>query len=92
MFDRLRAQFSKLYETVTKSELKGKDLDKVLDQFQLELVQSDVAVSVAEYVTVELKNKLDDLRFARFSDPRCEKNWGQNYQASIWSRPCCGSV
>jgi len=55
---------------VTKSELKGKDLDKVLDQFQLELVQSDVAVSVAEYVTVELKNKLDDLRFARFSDPR----------------------
>ncbi len=70
MFDRLRTQFSKLYETVTKSELKGKDLDKVLDQFQLELVQSDVAVSVAEYVTVELKNKLDDLRFARFSDPR----------------------
>ena len=70
MFDRLRTQFSKLYETVTKSELKGKDLDKVLDQFQLELVQSDVAVSVAEYVAVELKNKLDDVRFARFSDPR----------------------
>jgi len=70
LFDRLRTQFSKLYETVTKSELKGKDLDKVLDQFQLELVQSDVAVSVAEYVAVELKNKLDDVRFARFSDPR----------------------
>ncbi len=70
MFDRLRAQFSKLYETVTKSELKGKDLDKVLDDFQLELIQSDVAVSVAEYVAVELKNKLDDVRFARFSDPR----------------------
>lgn len=70
MFDRLRAQFSKLYETMTKSELKGKDLDKVLNDFQLELVQSDVAVSVAEYVAVELKNKLDDVRFARFSDPR----------------------
>ncbi len=70
MFDRLRAQFSKLYETVTKSDLKGKDLDKVLDEFQLELVQSDVAVSVAEYVAVELRNKLDDVRFARFSDPR----------------------
>ncbi len=70
MFDRRRAQFSKLYETVTKSDLKGKDLDKVLDEFQLELVQSDVAVSVAEYVAVELRNKLDDVRFARFSDPR----------------------
>src|SRR5881296_3139962 len=55
---------------MTKSELKGKDLDKVLNDFQLELVQSDVAVSVAEYVAVELKNKLDDVRFARFSDPR----------------------
>ena len=72
MFDRLKAQFSKLYETVTKSELKGKDLDKVLDEFQLELVQSDVAVSVAEYVAVELKSKLDDVRFARFSDPRAK--------------------
>ncbi len=70
MFDRLKAQFSKLYDTVTKTELKGKDLDKVLDEFQLELIQSDVAVSVAEYVAVELKNKLDDVRFARFSDPR----------------------
>jgi fused signal recognition particle receptor len=70
LFDRLKAQFSKLYETVTKSELKGKDLDKVLNEFQLELVQSDVAVSVAEFVAVELKNKLDDVRFARFSDPR----------------------
>jgi fused signal recognition particle receptor len=70
LFDRLKAQFSKLYETVTKSELKGKDLDKVLNDFQLELVQSDVAVSVAEYVAVELKNKLDDVRFARFTDPR----------------------
>jgi len=72
LFDRLKAQFSKLYETVTKSELKGKDLDKVLDEFQLELVQSDVAVSVAEYVAVELKSKLDDVRFARFSDPRAK--------------------
>jgi fused signal recognition particle receptor len=55
---------------VTKTELKGKDLEKVLDEFQLELIQSDVAVSVAEYVAVELKNKLEDARFARFSDPR----------------------
>ena len=70
MFDRLKAQFSKLYETITQTELKGKDLDKVLDEFQLELIQSDVAVSVAEYLTLELKNKLDDVRFARFTDSR----------------------
>jgi fused signal recognition particle receptor len=70
LFDKLKSQFSKLYDTVTKTELKGKDLDKVLDEFQLELIQSDVAVSAAEYVAVELKNKLNDVQFARFSDPR----------------------
>src|SRR3989442_3957008 len=70
MFDRLRAQFSNFYDRVTKTELQGKDLDKVLDEFQLSLVESDVAVSVADYVATELKEKLRDVQFARFSDPR----------------------
>ena len=70
MFDKLKAQFSKLYDSVAKTELKGKDLEKVLDQFELELIQSDVAVPVAEYLATELKNKLSDVQFARFADPR----------------------
>ncbi len=70
MFDRLKAQFSKLYDSIAKTELKGKDLEKVLDEFELELIESDVAVSVAEYVSTELKNKLSGVEFTRFSDPR----------------------
>ena len=70
MFDRLRAQFSNFYDRVTKTELQGKDLDRVLDEFQLSLVENDVAVSVADYVATELKEKLKDVQFARFSDPR----------------------
>ncbi|TMI32525.1 signal recognition particle-docking protein FtsY [Candidatus Bathyarchaeota archaeon] len=70
MFDKLRAQFSNFYDRVTKTELQGKDLDKVLDEFQLSLVENDVAVSVADYVATELKEKLKDVQFARFSDPR----------------------
>lgn len=70
MFDRLKNQFSNFYDRVTKSELKGKDLDKVLEEFQLELIQSDVAVTVADYVCSELREKLSDVQFARFSDPR----------------------
>ncbi len=70
MFDKLRAQFSNFYDRVTKTELQGKDLDKVLDEFQLSLVENDVAVSVADYVANELKEKLRDVQFARFSDPR----------------------
>jgi fused signal recognition particle receptor len=70
LFDKLRAQFSNFYDRVAKTELQGKDLDKVLDEFQLSLVENDVAVSVADYVANELKEKLKDVQFARFSDPR----------------------
>ncbi len=70
MFEKLRAQFSNFYDRVAKTELKGKDLDKVIDEFQLSLVENDVAVSVAEYVSSELRTKLSDVQFARFTDPR----------------------
>jgi fused signal recognition particle receptor len=70
LFDKLRAQFSNFYDRVTKTELQGKDLDKVLDEFKLSLVENDVAVSVADHVASELKVKLKEVQFARFSDPR----------------------
>jgi len=70
LFDRLRAQFSNLYDRVAKTELKGKDLDNVLDEFQLSLIENDVAVSAADFISNELKQKLKDLQFARFTDPR----------------------
>ena len=70
MFDKLKAQFSNFYDRITKTELQGKDLDKVLDEFKLSLVENDVAVSVADYVANEMKEKLKDVQFARFSDPR----------------------
>ncbi len=70
MFDRLRAQFTNLYDRVAKTELKGKDLDNVLDEFQLSLIENDVAVSAADFISNELKQKLKDVQFARFTDPR----------------------
>jgi fused signal recognition particle receptor len=70
LFDKLKAQFSSFYDRIAKTELQGKDLDKVLDEFQLSLVENDVAVSVADYVANELKEKLKDIQFTRFSDPR----------------------
>jgi fused signal recognition particle receptor len=70
LFDKLRQQFSNLYDRIAKTELKGKDLDQVLDEFQLTLVENDVAVSAAEFVCNELREKLNDVQFARFKDPR----------------------
>jgi fused signal recognition particle receptor len=72
LFDRLKQQFSKFYDSIAKTELKGKDLEKVLEEFQLELIESDVAVTVADYVCSELREKLGDVQFARFSDPRAK--------------------
>ncbi len=70
MFDRLRAQFSNFYDRIAKTELKGKDLDNVLDEFQLSLIENDVAVSAADFISNELREKLKDIQFARFVDPR----------------------
>ena len=70
MFDRLKAQFSNFYDRIAKTELKGKDLENVLDQFQLSLIENDVAVSAADFVSNQLKEKLKDVQFARFTDPR----------------------
>jgi len=70
LFDRLKAQFSNFYDRIAKTELKGKDLENVLDEFELSLVENDVAVSVAEFVGNELKQKLKDVQFARLTDPR----------------------
>lgn len=72
MFDRLKQQFSKLYDSIAKTELKGKDLERVLEEFQLELIESDVAVTVADFVCSELREKLKDIQFARFSDPKAK--------------------
>jgi fused signal recognition particle receptor len=72
LFDRLKAQFSNFYDRIAKTELKGKDLDNVLDQFQLSLIENDVAVSAADFVTNQLKEKLGDVQFARFTDPRAK--------------------
>jgi fused signal recognition particle receptor len=70
LFDRLRAQFSTFYDRIAKTELKGKDLDNVLDEFQLSLIENDVAVSAADFISNELREKLKDAQFGRFTDPR----------------------
>lgn len=70
MFERLRGHFSTLYDKITKSELRGKDLDKVLDEFHITLLESDVALPAADYIRDQLKLRIEQLQFTRFKDPR----------------------
>jgi len=70
LFERLRGHFSNLYDKITKSELRGKDLDKVLDEFHMTLLESDIALPAADYIRDQLKLRIEQLQFTRFSDPR----------------------
>jgi len=70
LFERLRGHFSSLYDKITKSELRGKDLDKVLDEFHMTLLESDIALPAADYIRDQLKLRIEQLQFTRFSDPR----------------------
>ena len=70
MFERLRGHFSSLYDKITKSELRGKDLDKVLDEFHMTLLESDIALPAADYIRDQLKLRIEQLQFTRFSEPR----------------------
>jgi len=70
LFERLRGHFSTLFDKITKTELRGKDLDKVLDEFHMTLLESDVALPAADYIRDQLKLRIAQLQFTRFGDPR----------------------
>src|SRR3989442_8643837 len=66
----IRGHFSNLYDKITKSELRGKDLDKGLDEVHMKLLESDVALPAADYIRDQLRLRIEQLEFTRFSDPR----------------------
>jgi fused signal recognition particle receptor len=55
-------------QKISKSELGGKDLDKYLEEFKLDLIQNDVAVPVAEHICNFMKNKIQGTLIPRFGD------------------------
>jgi len=58
MFEKLRGAFSSLAKAVAEKKLSEKDLDDSLYNFQLALMESDVAQNVVENVTSDLKKQL----------------------------------
>jgi len=72
MFDRLKRTFSKFVNAVisaVKEEALGeKKVEEFVSDLYLELVESDVAVEVADALVEELKRRLVGLRVPRFGD------------------------
>jgi fused signal recognition particle receptor len=68
MFEKLRGAFSSLAKAVAEKKLSDKDLDDSLYNFQLALMESDVAQSVVESVTGDLKKQLLGMSVERSKD------------------------
>ena len=58
MFDSLKNKFSGLVDGVSSKKITEKDLDKILEDFELSLFESDVSMKVSEKIVNELKKKL----------------------------------
>jgi len=70
LFERLRTHISAFFDKVSKTELKGENLETPLEEFKLTLLESDVAIPVADYICARLKERVEGLTVPRFSEVR----------------------
>ncbi len=68
MFDRLRKGLSSVVNKIVVTELKAEKLRPILDEFRFNLIENDVAVPVAYYITDELEKRLDGVQVKRLGD------------------------
>jgi fused signal recognition particle receptor len=69
LFDRLKQAFSSITNAVRERKLSERDLDDAIFNFQLSLIESDVAQEVAEKLTAEVKSSLIGASIERSVDP-----------------------
>jgi fused signal recognition particle receptor len=68
VFERLRKGLSSAVSKIVTTELKAEKLRPILDEFRLNLIENDVAVPVAYYITDELERRLDGVEVKRLGD------------------------
>jgi signal recognition particle GTPase len=68
VFDRLRKGLSSAVSKIVVTELKAEKLRPILDEFRLNLIENDVAVPVAYFITDELERRLDGVQVKRLGD------------------------
>jgi signal recognition particle GTPase len=70
LFDNISSRLSKLVEKASKTELKGKKLENFLEEFRFILLQNDVALSVADSLSIELEKRAKDLLIPRIGEAK----------------------
>ena len=68
MFDKLRKGLSSAVNKIVVTELKAEKLQPILDDFRFSLIENDVAVPVAYFITEELEKRLEGRQVKRLGD------------------------
>jgi len=68
VFEKLRKGLSSAVNKIVVTELKAEKLRPILEEFRLNLIENDVAVPVAYYITEELEKRLDGVQVKRLGD------------------------
>jgi len=68
MFQKLREGLKGLVEKVATTQLRAGEIRPILQDFKLNLIENDVAVSVAEHIGVEMEKTLDGVQVKRLED------------------------
>jgi len=68
VFEKLRKGLSSAVNKIVITELKAEKLRPILEEFRLNLIENDVAVPVAYYITDELEKRLDGVQVKRLGD------------------------
>ena len=68
MFEKLRENVRGLVNKISMTELKAEDLRSILWDFKLTLIESDVAMVVADHICEEIEKRLTGLKVSRLED------------------------
>jgi len=68
MFQKLREGLKGLVEKVSTTQLRAEQVGPILQDFKLNLVENDVAVSVAEHIGAEMEKTLEGVQVKRLED------------------------
>jgi fused signal recognition particle receptor len=70
VFDRLKKGLSSAVSKIVVTELKAEKLRPILDDFRFNLIENDVAVPVAYFITDELEKRLEGVQVNRMGDKK----------------------
>ena len=70
MFEKLRKGLSGVVNKIVVTELKADQLRPILEDFKLDLIENDVAFSVADHIGAEMEKRLEGVQVKRLEDKK----------------------